>query len=490
MELRQFAQLRGALRHAGPRQDDDAQRMSEAGLQRRLEHPCCPICEEIAASEAQYFFWLLTENHGEIGVMDTFEASGGFCERHAARLTGKREAGAPMAHLHAYMSRGHQRRLGAELDTHSKGKTASTRPTWQCPACQSVNAASAHTAFFLSRLINRPEIRVRCVDTLRLCFPHLQLLLGEQLTRDAFRFLLSTHRAHLGALLVIDTARTASGTSMRTAHVDQGGVQPMFAALAGLPPAQRATARSRHELEPCHAHPLADLHASLSRTDVCPVCRVLALGWAHWRERLAAAADTGEDIHDLVPLAAANIWAMASDASPSLQAVLAASAGDSVLGQLSLAMQLLDPEEHPRNWRTRIASSWLFTGRRRHRNASFMAREPFRCPLDDFVKGTQGRTLRLLGDTLGLEPSRREYQAGHGLCLHHLWHALDVVPPGEVQHFLLRSAIARVACIGWELEEQGRKVAWSARVEAKGDERTAWLRALPFFSGIDYRLFC
>lgn len=75
-------------------------------------------------------------------------------------------------------------------------------------------------------------------------------------------------------------------------------------------------------------------------------------------------------------------------------------------------------------------------------------------------------------------------EAGYGLCLKHLAHALtlDVTPP--VRGRLVEIEAAKLACLEWELEEALRKSGWEYRPEAPGAEATAWRRALLKFSGL------
>lgn len=65
--------------------------------------------------------------------------------------------------------------------------------------------------------------------------------------------------------------------------------------------------------------------------------------------------------------------------------------------------------------------------------------------------------------------TRAAYYESHGLCLRH---AL-ARPDPTVREVLT----ARLGVLAWELDEGGRKSAWSSRHEGRGDETTAWLRA-------------
>lgn len=64
------------------------------------------------------------------------------------------------------------------------------------------------------------------------------------------------------------------------------------------------------------------------------------------------------------------------------------------------------------------------------------------------------------------------------LRVKHLAGALAADPPPATRALLVEVESARLAVLGWELEEARRKSAWQFRPEQRGAEQTAWRRAL------------
>ncbi len=74
------------------------------------------------------------------------------------------------------------------------------------------------------------------------------------------------------------------------------------------------------------------------------------------------------------------------------------------------------------------------------------------------------------------------YERSDGLCLPHLEQALSPAPPAAVAR-LLEMTLPRLEHLRWELEEFGRKRDYRFAEEERGEEGTAWLRAVEFFVG-------
>ena len=98
--------------------------------------------------------------------------------------------------------------------------------------------------------------------------------------------------------------------------------------------------------------------------------------------------------------------------------------------------------------------------------------------LDSPGNPTGDRLVDLLDSMLGDLGLARHYETADGICLRHL--PLAIIrcrQPGNVS-FLLRTQYTRLAVIHWELEEYWRKRDWTHRWEPRGDEQTAWCRAI------------
>ena len=74
------------------------------------------------------------------------------------------------------------------------------------------------------------------------------------------------------------------------------------------------------------------------------------------------------------------------------------------------------------------------------------------------------------------------YERSDGLCLPHLERALSLASPATAIR-LLEITVPRLEHLKWELEEFGRKRDYRYAGEERGEEGTAWLRAIEFFVG-------
>lgn len=74
------------------------------------------------------------------------------------------------------------------------------------------------------------------------------------------------------------------------------------------------------------------------------------------------------------------------------------------------------------------------------------------------------------------------YQRSGGLCLPHLEQALSLASAAAAGR-LLEITLPRLEHLRWELEEFGRKRDYRYAEEERGEEGTAWLRAVEFFVG-------
>lgn len=74
------------------------------------------------------------------------------------------------------------------------------------------------------------------------------------------------------------------------------------------------------------------------------------------------------------------------------------------------------------------------------------------------------------------------YERSDGLCLPHLERALSLASPATAIR-LRQMTVPRLEHLKWELEEFGRKRDYRYAGEERGEEGTAWLRAIEFFVG-------
>jgi hypothetical protein len=74
------------------------------------------------------------------------------------------------------------------------------------------------------------------------------------------------------------------------------------------------------------------------------------------------------------------------------------------------------------------------------------------------------------------------YLDSYGLCMNHFNLALESAPPEAVET-LIQKQTEVLRKINSDLEEYSRKLDYRHSHEPKGDEQTAWIRAIKFFVG-------
>ena len=113
-------------------------------------------------------------------------------------------------------------------------------------------------------------------------------------------------------------------------------------------------------------------------------------------------------------------------------------------------------------------------GDRRRLGAMLQDERP--CPVCEARSQSAQYTLLVLGEKL-----REESEAGRGqpplLCRPHLWRAIRKLPPDLAVRLVERACDAAASTVA-EFEEFFRKAEWRNRHEPKGDEQSAWMRAL------------
>jgi hypothetical protein len=74
------------------------------------------------------------------------------------------------------------------------------------------------------------------------------------------------------------------------------------------------------------------------------------------------------------------------------------------------------------------------------------------------------------------------YLDSYGLCMNHFNQALESASPEAVET-LIQKQTEVLRKINSDLEEYSRKLDYRHSHEPKGDEQTAWIRAIKFFVG-------
>jgi hypothetical protein len=91
----------------------------------------------------------------------------------------------------------------------------------------------------------------------------------------------------------------------------------------------------------------------------------------------------------------------------------------------------------------------------------------------------EDRESALLVAAVQDEVTARAYAASHGICVRHAQQLADDDASGPLVAVLR----ARLAVLGWELDEALRKSSWTERWHRGGPEANAWLRAPSYLDG-------
>ncbi|MCZ7567408.1 MAG: DUF6062 family protein [Ardenticatenaceae bacterium] len=114
-----------------------------------------------------------------------------------------------------------------------------------------------------------------------------------------------------------------------------------------------------------------------------------------------------------------------------------------------------------------------------------MARPGESCPACQTLANHARSATQTLAHWLADEGFAAEYRASDRLCLDHLAIALESASP-ETAARLVELTLEKLTALATELEEYFRKVDYRFADEPKGDEQTAWRRAIETFVGWRY----
>lgn len=338
--------------HRTKRTDPSDQRSGpELELLHRLRQPGCPICSDAEECESSHLFWLWHESYLEPEVRARFQEALGFCVEHGADVTRLVDYGDSVAHLHQAIVHHAREHL-----THSDASTLHALASrGQCPVCASRADTAARSAFFLAKLLDGGDARYG--EPALLCFPHLQLL-APRLRLPGLPRWLELHLERLcsarAALLRRDVGVTAAAT-----------VQGALEAVVGHD-AQRSARLAFGMADIAHhaRDPLRDLAASLSRTDACPVCRVVARTWRETLTWLQTAAERGDDVIDVLPTCPQHAPSCAAFGGPALAIATARAALEPAISQIFFARREAEARPRAPYWRERLRQALETEARR------------------------------------------------------------------------------------------------------------------------------
>jgi hypothetical protein len=102
------------------------------------------------------------------------------------------------------------------------------------------------------------------------------------------------------------------------------------------------------------------------------------------------------------------------------------------------------------------------------------------CRACDVAQVAGARMSALLAAAVGERGVAGVYARAHGLCLRHV----EALPPAARAGAVVETLQARLATVGWELDEANRKRSWFSRWEPAGLEATAWRRLPGLVDGV------
>lgn len=450
----------------------------DAELIGRLANPGCPLCAQLRADEPRYYFWLLHESYMEPSTLDGFAAARGVCQRHGVALAQNAIVPTAIEYLLSYATRHELHRIADEREQRVTRSGARRSSPERCPTCTFQEESAGRLAFFLGALLRRTHSLDRYGDPALFCMPHFVRIADGLGSKDLERFLRLQRDAAQRALAKLGTP--ANPLDDRTDDIRQA------AKLAvGIPPEAVPVPAPRTTGEPGSPRDHSFQFARRLRDpSSCPVCTEVMGAWGDWTVGLERLVEAREPVNDLLPLCRLHVWAYLLHASPVLGALAAQAALDSADTALHMALEAGWGEKARQETMDLPAWRRAFTGRKPAARAMETLRvlSP-RCPVCERVALAEDRALDLLSALLLSGRHIHAYERGHGLCARHLGKVLRRRLDAEVRSVLLRAGAATVAGLLWELEESGRKRAWTTRAEAHGTEQNAWQRALLRFSG-------
>jgi len=398
-----------------------------------LQHDGCPVCRHVAETERAFFAWFVMDSFAAGEVQAQIRASMGMCPRHMRRLIDATGGGHVMTMVMRHAV------LGA------RAAVRESAPRGPCPACVAAQSAVRRgVAIVLDGLTDPTHARLYAGHS-GMCVRHV---------------VNAVQRADPGALALV-------GPRLLDSLADAPGDR-LIELVAGIDSDAEPRARSRGQLP--DEHPARSTLAGLAdrlATDTCPVC--LSAGWIErryivWLVESSTARDASIP-DDPGELCARHLHDVAF-ADRVIAAEAAARARDARRAELHALLDALAAAPPPSHRGRQGRSEQLEHARSALSSAHY-------CPACHAVDEAGRSQLSLVSTSLALAPSRDHYLRNHGLCVGHAVQVTDE----DVTQVVRRHGDARLAVLGWELEETARKYAWSYRHEPAGPERHAWLRA-------------
>jgi hypothetical protein len=493
----------------------------------KLRESRCWICSQVVAEVDRDFFWFVSEQYYEAGVVDKMRLAYGFCPIHTRHFlaTGRRSVNVS---VFSYLTWYVITRLNAARHLLTQGDSkqdprrlcleaaAALRPQGACLMCQSLRQTETIEIHALVDALAMSEVRDAYESSPGLCIPHFRQA-GYRAQWDDLNFLAKDSQRRLAAKLF--PGRSTTALLERAVGLDR---ERSLRGLNGsensgrYPDGQKSEIDAYVELGKLTpwSPTFEQMMASLAEPG-CPVCITCEDGARQYLDWLARQMEAQASISDSWDLSwnicPSHLWELDMAGHEQAALLIAEHMVQEWLSRLDgLTMGLKQrPSEQ---WLGRFHQGLLVWSGRYDPDASQVAPaarslwskvatvlESPQDRLDDLrtiafrsdlcqaclhIHTTTRRRLelilRLLEDPLG----RKAYHSGWGLCLRHCIEATKLAEVPSALAELLSAQTARLRVLEWELEEASRKDNWSVRYEPKGPESDAWRRAAYQFCGV------
>jgi Family of unknown function (DUF6062) len=493
---------------------------------RLADQPGCVACHAAHAAVDRFFAWYRIEQYHEPSIIRRMQEERGFCPEHTRQFLATSSSHlVSTVYLDLLASASTLlKSLGRESSALPEVLADRLRPQVACLACERRETAVDGIASVLHLVLTDEQVRDAISRPSALCLPHFLHLLPS-LDWEVAQLLAHTQLTHLQAACEeyhIGTestrfVRMLVGTNADEPLLSQQDSEPMVG-----PADERAEdaliARGVHGMvgsdnvpgQPSSWSPALDRLDTLLAEPGCPLCReeqataATYLGWLS--EELSARTSSKAD-EDARLLCLRHLWHFLLIGDDKAVEGLLRSAFAYWTGMVQALTSGLDRPPPTsfvaRSWhgmqsalhRTPRVTYWrafwegIAEGRRSQRKRLAELREPpmhtRQCPACRFQSEHAERLADLLERALCDAGMARRYDGSSGVCFRHLPLAIRRCTETSTIKLLLRTQYTRIAVVHWELEEYWRKLNWTRRWEPKGDEQTAWYRAVTYYSGTD-----
>lgn len=446
----------------------------------RLKEPGCPACRSWDEAEDRFFAWFIIENYNEPDMVERLSASVGMCPAHTRRFLKVAPVWSAPNFVYGHVVRS----VRARLDQRLRPET--------CPVCARCDSTAIDSIDPLVRNLGNRDVGEAYERSGGLCVEHLLLALRRVEPATAvFMARVGARAMGSGGLGLVSGAASADRDA-----------ETRFA-LRSLLPTETGDADDEGTT-------LGLLWERL-RIPACPVCLAVGQAARRYFAWLSEQAPRNgrppgpapplcpthlSDLRRIDPRAAAWIakrlaseWSGALEGfSDRLERVRTGSFPARVKSFCTARRHAepegadADPELTPSGTSARGRTSSVGSKRARlihEKVLSLLENARVPCSACRALAVTEARQISLLVAALEDRPTARRYERSHGLCLRHV---LSVVQRDSAP--IVEEVIAaRLALVGWELEEAARKRDWPFRHEFAGPEGTAWLRAPALLDG-------